>query len=140
MNLKDLEKFIDQRDVDFLSSIDESGYPNLKAMLKPKRRVGLKEFYFSTNTSSLRVTQYLKNEKAAIYFYRKGLLHYRGLMLLGKMEVLCDQESKEMMWNARDIMYYPKGVTDPDYCILKFTAISGRYYQDLKTIPVEVEV
>ena len=25
-------------------------------------------------------------------------------------------------------MYYPKGVTDPDYCVLKFVAISGRYY------------
>ncbi len=31
-----------------------------------------------------------------------------------------------------DTMYYKKGVTDPDYCVLKFTAIKGRYYCDLK--------
>ena len=32
-----------------------------------------------------------------------------------------------------DTMYYPGGVTDPDYCVLRFTAESGRYYCDLKT-------
>lgn len=25
-----------------------------------------------------------------------------------------------------------KGITNPDYCVLKFTVISGRYYCDLK--------
>jgi general stress protein 26 len=30
-------------------------------------------------------------------------------------------------------MFYKKAVTNPDYCVLKFTAISGRYYCDLKT-------
>ena len=33
---------------------------------------------------------------------------------------------------------YKKGVTDPDYCILKFTAASGRYYCDLKTESFEI--
>ena len=26
-----------------------------------------------------------------------------------------------------------KGVTDPDYCVLKFIAEMGRHYRDLKT-------
>ena len=30
-------------------------------------------------------------------------------------------------------LFYKKGVTDPDYCVLKFTATKGRYYCDLKT-------
>lgn len=30
-------------------------------------------------------------------------------------------------------MYYKQGVTDPDYCVLKFTVIKGRHYRDLKT-------
>ena len=25
-------------------------------------------------------------------------------------------------------LYYPGGVTDPDYCVLRFTAYDGRYY------------
>lgn len=30
-------------------------------------------------------------------------------------------------------MYYKQGVTDPDYCVLKFTAVKGRHYCDLKS-------
>ena len=44
-----------------------------------------------------------------------------------------DQETKNMIWKKGDTMFYKKGVTDPDYCVLKFTAASGRYYCDLKT-------
>ena len=133
MDLKIIEKFIDKQKVSFICSIDEDNYPNIKAMLKPRKRNGLKEFYFSTNTSSMRVKQFLRNPKASIYFYHKGLIKYVGIMLKGKMEVLTDQEIKNMIWRKGDTMFYKKGVTDPDYCVLKFTAISGRYYCDLKT-------
>ena len=133
MDYKKLEKFIDKQKVSFICSIDDNNYPNMKAMLKPRKRNGLKEFYFSTNTSSLRVNQFVKNSNASIYFYHKGLLKYVGIMLVGKMEILTDQKSKDMIWRRGDTMFYKKGVTDPDYCVLKFTAFSGRYYCDLKT-------
>ena len=59
-------------------------------------------------------------------------------MLIGKMEVLTDQKTKDMIWRNGDTMFYKKGVTDPDYCVLKFTAKSGRFYCDLKTKSFEV--
>ena len=133
MDLKKIEKLIDKQKVSFICSIDEEKYPNVKAMLKPRKRIGLKEFYFSTNTSSMRVEQYKNNPNASIYFYHKGLIKYVGVMLKGKMEVLTDQETKNMIWKKGDTIFYKKGVTDPDYCVLKFTATSGRYYCDLKT-------
>ncbi len=132
MNTKNILKFIDSRKVAFIASIDENGFPNMKAMLPPRKREGL-TFYFTTNTSSLRVKQYRNNPKASIYFYRKGLFVYTGIMMVGTMEVLEDQESKNMIWRKGDTMYYKEGVTDPDYCVLKFTAKSMRMYRDLKT-------
>ena len=63
---------------------------------------------------------------------------YDGVMLVGKMEVLIDQETKDMIWRKGDTVFYKKGVTDSDYCVLKFTAKSGRYYCDLKTERFEV--
>ena len=139
MDLKKIEKFIDKQKVSFICSIDKDNYPNVKAMLKPRKRVGLKEFYFSTNTSSMRVKQYRNNPKASIYFYHKGLIKYTGVLLKGKMEVLEDDKTKKSIWRRGDTMFYKKGVTDPDYCVLKFTAESGRYYQDLVTENFEVE-
>ena len=139
MDLKKIEKFIDKQKVSFISSIDNENYPNVKAMLKPRKRKGLKEFYFSTNTSSMRVKQYQSNTNASIYFYHKGLVKYVGVMLKGKMVVLTDQVTKNMIWKTGDTMFYKKGVTDPDYCVLKFTATSGRYYCDLKTESFDIE-
>lgn len=139
MELKEIERFIDKQKVSFICSVDEDICPNMKAMLPPRKRNGLKEFYFSTNTSSLRVKQYRENPNACIYFYHKGLLKYVGVMFKGKMEVLTDQESKNMLWKRGDTIYYKKGVTDPDYCVLKFTATGGRYYCDLKTDDFQVD-
>ena len=139
MDLAKIEKFIDKQKVSFICSIDDEAYPNVKAMLKPRKRIGLKEFYFSTNTSSMRTKQYLNNPNASIYFYHKGLFRYIGVMLKGTMEVLTDQESKDMIWKKGDTIYYKNGVTDPDDCVLKFKAMSGRYYCNLNTENFEIK-
>lgn len=138
MDLEQLESFINKRKISFIGSIDENGFPNIKAMLKPRQHNGLKEFYFSTNTSALRTGQYLRNPHASIYFYRKGLIKYEGVMLVGKMEVLTDQETKDRLWRKGDTLFYKGGKTDPDYCVLKFTAKTGRYYCDLKSESFDV--
>ena len=132
-------KFIDKQRVSFICSVDENHYPCVKAMLRCRKRVGLREFYFTTNTSSMRVRQYRADPSAGIYFYHKGLIKYEGIMFRGRMEVLTDQASKDMIWRIGDRIFYRGGVTDPDYCVLKFTAENGRYYCDLKTEDIEVE-
>lgn len=122
---------IDKQNVSFIASISEDGFPNMKAMLPPRKREGIKEFWFSTNTSSMRVAQYRNNPNASIYFYDKRF--FRGVMLIGTMEVLEDDDSKQMIWQEGDTMYYAGGVKDPDYCVLKFTAQKGRYYANFKS-------
>jgi general stress protein 26 len=139
MKLMNVEKFVRSRKVALLGSVDENGAPNIKAMLAPRQMIGLKEFYFSTNLSALRTQQYLKNPKACIYFFRKGLISYTGVMLRGTMEVVTEQEVKNLLWRKGDTRFYKYGVTDPDYCVLKFTAESGRYYKDFKTEEFEVK-
>ena len=124
--------FIRKQKTAFIASVDEEGFPNLKAMYVPNKIVG-NCFYFSTNTSSMRVQQYMKNPKASIYFYNKGRFRYEGIMLVGTMEVLQDAEIKKEIWQPGDEKYYKEGVTDPDYCVLKFTAVKGRYYCDFKS-------
>ena len=133
--MRDVEKtvgnMIDKLKTVFIGSIDAEGFPNIKAMLQPRKREGIKVIYLTTNTSSMRVAQYRKNNHASIYFCDTRF--FRGVMLRGTMEVLTDDASKEMIWQEGDAMYYPEGVTDPDYCVLKFTAISGRFYSNFKS-------
>lgn len=138
--MRDAEKtignIIDKQSICYISSVDKDGFPNTKAMLKPRKRNGIKEIYLSTNTSSLKVQVFKNNSKACLYFVDKRF--YRGVMLKGNVEVLEDQTSKDMIWEFGDTMYYKGGKTDPDYCVLKFTSISARYYSNFKSVDVEL--
>lgn len=135
---KHMITFIQKQKTAFLASVDEDGFPNLKAMFAPRKIEG-DCFYFSTNTSSLRTQQFLRNPKASIYFYNRGRFRYEGLMLTGTIEVMQDAETKKEIWQTGDTMYYKLGVTDPDYCVLKFTARKGRHYCDLKTVGFDLK-
>ena len=57
--MRDAEKtignIIDKQSICYISSIDKDGFPNTKAMLKPRKCSGLRDIYFSTSTSSLTV-------------------------------------------------------------------------------------
>jgi len=130
-------KLIDRQSVSFIGSVDDEGFPNTKAMLPPRKREGIRVFHFTTNASSMRVGQYRENFRACIYFCDRR--YFRGVMLKGTVEVLEDPVSREMIWREGDALYYPKGVTDPDYCVLKFTARSGRYYSDFHSENFDVE-
>lgn len=137
-NTRQIMKFTSQQKTAFIASVDKDGFPNMKAMLAPRKIEG-NTYYFTTNTSSMRVGQYKENNKASIYFYHRGRFNYEGVMLLGTMEVCTDDETKAMIWQTGDTMYYKKGVTDPDYCVLKFTATKGRFYSAFKTISFDLQ-
>lgn len=79
----------------------------------------------------------MKNNKASVYFIDKRF--YRGVSLIGTMEVLETPEAKERIWRVGDKMYYKEGVTDPDYCVLRFTAAKGRYYSNFKSVDFDIE-
>ena len=128
---------IDKQKTAFISSIDGDGYPNTKAMLPPREREGIRAFYFTTNTSSMRAAQYRNNPKACLYFCDKRF--FRGVMLRGEMEVLEDRGTKERIWRDGDTLYYAGGVNDPDYCVLKFTAYSGRYYSNFHSEDFQIQ-
>jgi len=130
--MKDSEQIIgsliDRQTVSFISSVDENGYPNTKAMLAPVKREGVKTFYWHTNSPSLRVKHYRNNPKACIYFCDEQSFH--GVMLKGNMEVLDDENIKKEIWKDEFSMYYQGGMNGGDFIILKFTAESGRFYSN----------
>lgn len=131
MTKEKLFEFIKKQKTAFISSVDKNGYPVTRAMLSP-REIDGNNIYFSTNTSSNKVKQYLENNNACLYFYKRGRLKYQGLSIKGTMEVCTDQPTKDKIWRFGDKLFYKKGVTDPDYCVLKFTAEEAEYYCDFK--------
>ncbi len=115
----------------FLSYLDGEGFPTTRAMLPPREREGIRVFWLSTNTSSQKVAAFRKNPRAGLYLVDRRF--FRGVSLSGTVEVLEDPESRKRLWRMGDTMYYPQGVMDPDYCVLKFTAEKGRYYSSFRS-------
>ena len=138
MTKEQLTKFLSKQKTAFLSSIDDNGFPCTRAMMAP-RKIEKNAFWFSTNTSSKKVAQYANNPNACLYFYRRGRFKFQGAMLKGAVEICTDPQTKRDIWRFGDTLFYKGGVTDPDYCVLKFTASEAEYYCDFKieTIPLE---
>ncbi|MDE6667581.1 MAG: pyridoxamine 5'-phosphate oxidase family protein [Clostridia bacterium] len=129
--------FISEQKTAFIASVDEQGYPVIRAMLAP-RKIDGNDIYFSTNTSSNKVKQFIANDKACVYFYKRGRFKYQGLSIIGEMKICTDQATKDMIWKFGDSLFYKQGVTDPDYCVLKFTCKYAEYYCDFKIEKIEL--
>lgn len=137
MDKNQLFQFISEQKTAFIASVNGEGYPVVRAMLAP-RKIEDNEIYFSTNTSSNKVKQFLENKKACVYFYKRGRFKYQGVTIVGDMEVCTDQETKNAIWRFGDKLFYKQGVTDPDYAVLKFKGKTAEYYCDFKIETIDL--
>ncbi len=126
---KDIIRLVEDSCDVIVCSIAENGFPNAKSMFMAKHE-GLQTFWFSTNVSAVRTQQWLERPKACIYLFDGKDIH--GLMLTGYIQVCTDNETKQAFWKQGDEQYYSLGPTDPDYCILRFTAEEGNYWGQQK--------
>lgn len=124
--IKQAHTLVHNSTIAYLSSVNNDGYPEGRAMLNMEAN-GLETIWFSTNTPSPKVAQFRQNPKASVLYTDNTT--YEGVTLIGDIEVLCDQQSKDRLWRQGFEMYYPKGVTDPDYSVLKFTTKWVSYYK-----------
>lgn len=127
---KSLE-LVKRSNIAMVGTVGNDGFPNIKAMINDQFE-GLREFWFSTNTSSKRVSQLKVNNKTCIYFV--DFETWEGLMLIGKTEIKRDRETRELRWREGSERYYPLGLDDPDYTVLHFTAECGDYYHALNNV------
>lgn len=134
--IKEMKAVIANAATVYVSSIDENGYPNIKAMFACMQD-GMVFHYMSTNYSSRRTQQFLHNNKCSIYYCDESTC--KGVMLTGHIEVCTDHETKAMIWKDTDIIYYPQGVDDPDYCVYRFVAEKGNYYHGLENVDFRIE-
>ena len=126
MLLEEIEKFINNTSSCMISSVDEEGFPQTRAMLNARYKNGIKKFYFTTNTSSQKIIQFGVNNKASVYFYDP--MHFIWILFLWTVEISQKNADKDLVWRDGDELYYPKGFDDPDFSVLKFTTQKIKKY------------
>lgn len=136
MTKEGIYNFIARQKTSILSSVGEDGYPATRALIQP---VLIEEnvIWFATYTSSRKVRHYRANPKASVYFYEKGR-SFQGAELKGTMDVRTDPATKERFWKPFFTRFYRKGVTDPDYCILKFTGEEAQWFANQRTQTIKL--
>ncbi|MFW9770906.1 MAG: pyridoxamine 5'-phosphate oxidase family protein [Promethearchaeota archaeon] len=135
--------------VAYFSTIDSEGFPITRALLNTRYKERYPEFsefydnlkdkyviYFSTNTSSSKIAHIKENPRVAVYFCDTE--QFKGVMFGGEVEIIEDMELKRQFWLDRSIRYYPKGLEDPDYTILRFKPNEGRFYYKLEQVEFKI--
>ena len=115
----------------YIATVGQDGLPYIRAVenLRDRQRFAglahvfdpiIDQFatYFSTNTSSAKVSHIRDNTVASIYYCDPE--KHRGLMLGGRMEIVTNTELKHAFWLDGWERYYPKGKDDSDYTLLRF--------------------
>ena len=114
---------VEESDVMMLGTLVDQGEPHIKAV-EVVNSDGLKALWISTNTSSEHVAQLERDRRACLYFVYHDNMPWRGLSLVGRVEIRRDTETRERLWIDGWERRYPLGVTDPDYSVQSFASMS----------------
>ncbi|NVM18420.1 MAG: pyridoxamine 5'-phosphate oxidase family protein [Candidatus Lokiarchaeota archaeon] len=153
MNVEEAKKLglelMEESKAAILTTIDQDGSPITRAMFNLRNKEQFPEFselfekqqnkftiYISTNTSSSKVTHLSKNPKMCVYFCDTD--DFKGLMLAGPAEIIDDIEIKKKIWLDWWTRYYPKGLEDSDYTLLRLEPKNARFYYKLNQVNFEL--
>jgi general stress protein 26 len=138
-------KLISESKAAYLTTIDLEGFPITRAMFNLRNKEQFPEFseffknqediftiYISTNTSSTKVEHLKNNPLLCVYFCDAD--NFQGFMLGGSVEFIDDIKLKKNIWLDWWTKYYPKGIEDSDYTLLRLAPKTGRYYYKLKQV------
>lgn len=123
------EAIMEKASIATIANIDDQGYPRASTISNIKTD-GVKEVWFVTGLKSSKVKFFTMNNRASVCYCDEGNNNNNNITLIGTVEVLTDPQLKKQLWMDWFINYFPGGVLDPNYCILKFTANAGVFWID----------
>ena len=142
-------KLMEESKAAILTTINTDGFPITRAIFNLRNKNQFPEFseifknqknpftiYISTNTSSSKVTHLSQNPRMCVYFVDAE--EFKGFMLGGSAEIINDMEIKRKIWLDWWTRYYPEGLGDPDYTLLRMEPTNARFYYKLNQVNFEI--
>jgi len=116
-----------------LSLIDHEGYPTTST-LSISKADGIRQITFGGALDSNKAKRAKENSHACVCIfdddYESGA--YYNITLVGDIEVVTDMKTKKETWYSGLEEHFPKGVDDPNYCVLKFTTKRYSLWVDME--------
>lgn len=133
----------------YLTTIDEEGFPQTRAMFNLRNEVKFPELVslfneidteftiiFSTNTSSSKVTDIRRNPLASVYYCIPD--DWQGVMFGGSIEIVEDENIKRKLWQDGWERYYPQGYNDPDHTVLRLEPNVAKGWNGSRTFKLKL--
>ena len=99
-----------------LALIDENGYPTASTVSIIKAN-GMKQLTFGVSLDDNKARRVKACNKASVCVNSANY----NITLVGTAEILTDTKSKEDIWKSWFSEIWVGGVTDPDFCVLRFS-------------------
>ncbi|MEW5869313.1 MAG: pyridoxamine 5'-phosphate oxidase family protein [Chloroflexota bacterium] len=136
-------EIIETAPIVYVTSIADDGYPHTRAMFNLRNREMFPRqiplfagheadflIYLSTNTSSHKLQQMRDNPKVSLYYCHPS--QFKGVMLLGDIEIVDSSELRQALWNEGWERYYPSGPDDPDHTALRLRPKSAEGWSNAR--------
>ncbi|MGI5900084.1 MAG: pyridoxamine 5'-phosphate oxidase family protein [Christensenellales bacterium] len=119
-----------------ISALDEDGVPIIKGVTKLGND-GYRALYFCTSPQSRFFQWYLAHPRTSAYLfdddpnipYPSVDEKYYSLSLMGHMEAVTDIETRRRFLSDYLADFFPDGVNDKNYHLVKFSVEKGKYYR-----------
>ena len=153
MDVEEAKKFglklMEESKAAYLTTINPDGFPLTRAMFNLRNKEQFPEFseffekqqnqfsiYITTNTSSNKVAHLRKNPEMCVYFCDAE--DFKGFMVGSSVEIVDDVDIKKAIWLDWWTKYYPEGIDDPDYTLLRMEPKNARFYYKLNQVNFEL--
>jgi len=133
----------------YLTTVDKEGYPQTRAMFNLRNRERFPKLIpmfkdhrddfmilFGTNTSSPKLVDIRRKSAASVYLCIPE--KSRGTMFGGDLQIVEDMELKKAVWHDGWKRYYPMGVEDPDYTVLRIFPTITKGWTGSSTFRLEI--
>lgn len=109
-----------------LASVNEKGYPRICTVRKCAADDFHDIYFVSSKRSKLngKVTHFENNEKASVCYSLGG----DSVTLIGRVEFITDRELQSKIWDDCDRSFFPKGIDDPKFRLIKFHTLEATFW------------
>lgn len=130
--------FIDKQPIIQLATLGLDGTPQVRSLINirnPKVAPHLIPYFeqndrllMITNTHTDKIVQIRANNRASLYAFDNK---FDGLLLIGTVTEVLDNETKGAIWDDSFIQYYPHGRDGGDFSVLEFMPRNYKAYANL---------
>jgi general stress protein 26 len=124
---KQILKLMDESEAVFLATAGEKG-PSIRALVNLRRAdayPGIAErarrdgfaVYLATSRKSSKVREIVADPRVSLYYCVPA--RYEGVTLNGTARIADDKDLRRALWCEAWRIYWPDGLADPDYCVLR---------------------